>query len=177
MAALRRKRKGSDLLVRGLEEHGVKDIFSIPGEETLDLLESLRNSRIKFVTTRTEWGGSLMAANYGRLTGRPGVSLATVGPGVLNFSNGAGYALVCGMPLLMIAGQKAIKSRGQAGFQRVDAVAMMKPLTKLAIQITATEMIVPTLREAIRVTQEGKPGPVFLELPEDIAAEKCEEEV
>ncbi|TCU05382.1 thiamine pyrophosphate-dependent enzyme [Rhizobium sullae] len=176
--AQRRKRKvkGSDLFVRGLEEQGVRCIFGIPGEENLHLMESIRKSKIKFVTTRSEWGAALMAATYGRLTGKTGVCLATCGPGVLNFPNGAGYAFLGGMPLLMIGGQKAIKSRPQAGFQRVDAVAVMKPVTKLAIQIASAQLIPSMVRESFRVTQEGKQGPVYLELPEDIAAEKCEEE-
>ncbi|MGZ2452594.1 thiamine pyrophosphate-dependent acetolactate synthase large subunit-like protein [Rhizobium ruizarguesonis] len=172
----KRKVKGSDLVVRGLEEQEVGYIFGIPGEETLDLLESLRKSKkIKFVPTRHEQGAIYMAATYGRLTGKTGVCLATCGPGMLNFPNGAGYAFLCGMPLLMIAGQKAIKSRPQAGFQRVDSVAVMKPLTKLAIQIVSAQLISSTMREGFRVSHEGKPGPVYLELPEDIAAEKCEE--
>ncbi|MBB4342871.1 acetolactate synthase-1/2/3 large subunit [Rhizobium leguminosarum] len=174
----KRKVKGSDLFVRGLEEQGVKCIFGIPGEEVLDIMESIRKSKtkIKFVPTHTEWAAALMAANYGRLTGKTGVCLATCGPGVLNFPNGAGYAFLGGMPLLMVGGQKAIKSRPQAGFQRVDAVAVMKPVTKLAIQIASAQLIPSMVRESFRVTQEGKQGPVYLELPEDIAAEKCEEE-
>ncbi|MBY3178838.1 hypothetical protein HFO41_32815 [Rhizobium leguminosarum] len=171
----KRKVKGSDLFVRGLEEQGVRCIFGIPGEENIHVMESIRKSKIKFVTTRSEWGAALIAATYGRLTGTTGVCLATCGPGVLNFPNGAGYAFLCGMPLLMIAGQKAIKSRPQAGFQRVDSVAVMKPLTKLAIQIPSAQLIPWAVREGFRVSQEGKSGPVYLELPEDIAAEKCEE--
>ncbi|WP_376774268.1 thiamine pyrophosphate-binding protein [Rhizobium laguerreae] len=173
----KRKVKGSDLFVRGLEEQGVKCIFGIPGEEVLDIMESIRKSKtkIKFVTTRSEWGAALMAATYERLTGKTGVCLATCGPGMLNFPNGAGYAFLCGISLLMIAGQKAIKSRPQAGFQRVDSVAVMKPLTKFAIQIPSAQLIPSTMREGFRVSQEGKRGPVYLELPEDIAAEKCEE--
>ncbi|MBY5639897.1 acetolactate synthase large subunit [Rhizobium leguminosarum] len=168
--------KGSDILVRALENEGVDCIFGIPGEETLDFLESLRKSKkIKFVPTRHEQGAIYMAANYARLTGKPAVCLATLGPGMLNFCNGAGYAQLNGMPLVLIAGQKAIKNRPQAGFQRVDAVATMKPLTKFAMQIASPEMIPPTVSEAFRIAQEGKKGPVYIELPEDIAAEKCEE--
>ncbi|MBB3165840.1 thiamine pyrophosphate-binding protein [Rhizobium leguminosarum] len=174
----KRKVKGSDLLIRGLEDEGVKCIFGIPGEETLDIMQSICKSKtkIKFVTTRCEWGAALMAASYGRLTGKTGVCLVTCGPGVLNLPNGAGYAFLGGAPLLMIGGQKPIKSRPQAGFQRIDAVAVMKPVTKLAIQIASAQLIPSTVRESFRVTQEGKQGPVYLELPDDIAAEKCEEE-
>ncbi|WP_168319082.1 thiamine pyrophosphate-binding protein [Rhizobium leguminosarum] len=171
----KRKVKGSDLFVRELENQGVERIFYIPGEETLDLLESLRTSRIGLSLNRMEQGAIYMAANYGRLTGKTGVCLATLGPGALNFANGAEYARINGIPLLMIAGQKPIKNRRQAGFQRSETVPSMKHLTKLAIQIPAKELIVPTLREALRVTQEGKAGPVLIELAEDIAAEECEE--
>ncbi|TBH53954.1 acetolactate synthase large subunit [Rhizobium leguminosarum] len=169
--------KGSDILVRALESEGVDRVFSIPGEETLDLLESLRNSKIKFVLTRHEQGAIYMAANYARMTGKPAVCLSTLGPGLLNFCNGAGYAQLNGMRLVLIAGQKGLKNRLQAGFQRVDAVATMKPLTKFATQIASAEMIPSAISEALRITKEGKPGPVYLELPEDIAAEECAEKV
>ncbi|WP_261337095.1 acetolactate synthase large subunit [Rhizobium leguminosarum] len=172
-----REVKGSDLFVRALENQGVTCIFYIPGEETIDLFHSLSNSTIKVVPTHTEWAPALMAANWGRLTGRTGVCITTCGPGALNVPNGAEYARLNGMPVLLIAGQKAIKNRPQAGFQRSATVEVMKPVTKHAIQITSAEMIPPTVSEAFRITQEGKKGPVYIELPEDIAAEKCEKEV
>src|SRR5215468_1022946 len=102
--------KGSDLLVRALENEGVERIFAVPGEENLDVVESLRQSRIKLIVTRHEQAAAFMAATQGRLTGRPGVCLATLGPGALNFTTGAAYALLGAMPMIMITGQKAIKS-------------------------------------------------------------------
>ncbi len=112
-----------------------------------------------------------MAATYGRLTGRPGVCLTTLGPGALNLTTGAAYALLGAMPMIMITGQKGILSSRQAQFQIVDVVAAMKPLTKLSRQIVSPHMVPTLVREAFRVAEEERPGPVHLELPEDIAAE------
>src|SRR6201747_1545541 len=166
--------KGSDLLVAALENEGVDRIFGVPGEENLDVVESLRKSSIKLILTRHEQGAAFMAATYGRLTGKPGVCITTLGPGALNLTTGAAYALLGAMPMVMITGQKGILSSRQGRFQIVDVVATMRPLTKLAHQIVSPRMIPTLVREAFRVAQEERPGPVHLELPEDIAAEKCE---
>jgi acetolactate synthase-1/2/3 large subunit len=166
--------KGSDLLVAALENEGVDRIFCIPGEENLDVVESLRKSSIQLVLTRHEQAAAFMAATYGRLTGKPGVCLTTLGPGALNLSTGAAYALLGAMPMIMITGQKGILSSRQARFQIVDVIASMKPLTKLSRQIVSPLMIPTMVREAFRIAQEERPGPVHLELPEDIAAEECE---
>ena len=109
--------KGSDLFVAALENEGVDRIFGVPGEENLDVLESLRNSRIQLVLTRHEQAAAFMAATHGRLTGRPGVCLATLGPGALNFSTGAAYAHLGAMPMILITGQKPVMSAKQARFQ------------------------------------------------------------
>ena len=166
--------KGSDLLVAALENEGVDRIFGVPGEENLDFLESLRNSRIELVLTRHEQAAAFMAATHGRLTGRPGVCLATLGPGALNFSTGAAYAHLGAWPLILITGQKAVMSAKQARFQIVDIVASMKPLTKMTRQIVNAAAIPATVRDAFRVAMEERPGPVHLELPEDIAGEEVE---
>ncbi len=166
--------KGSDLLVAALENEGVDRIFGVPGEENLDLLESLRNSRIELVLTRHEQAAAFMAATHGRLTGRPGVCLATLGPGALNFSTGAAYAHLGAMPMILITGQKPLMSARQARFQIVDIVASMKPLTKMTRQIVSAAAIPATIRDAFRVAMEERPGPVHLELPEDVASEEAE---
>src|SRR5271163_1151430 len=129
--------KGSDLLVAALENEGVDRIFGIPGEENLDVVDSLRQSRIELVLTRHEQAAAFMAATQGRLTGRPGVCLSTLGPGALNLTTGAAYALLGAMPMVMITGQKGVLSRKQARFQVVDIVATMTPLTKMAHQIVS----------------------------------------
>ncbi len=174
MNAQRQTVKASDLLVAALENEGVDRIFGIPGEENLDVVESIRNSSIQLVITRHEQAAAFMAATYGRLTGKPGVCIATLGPGALNFSTGAAYALLGAMPMIMITGQKGILSSRQARFQVVDVVASMRPLTKLSRQIVSPAMIPTLVRDAFRVAQEERPGPVHLELPEDIAHETCE---
>ncbi len=165
--------KGSDLFVRALENEGVDRIFGVPGEENLDTVESLRTSSIELVVTRHEQSAAFMAATYGRLTGRPGVCISTLGPGALNLATGAAYAHLGAMPMILITGQKAIRSSQQARFQIVDMVATMKPLTKFSRQIASTSSIPSVVREAFRVATEERPGPVHLELPEDIAGEAC----
>jgi acetolactate synthase I/II/III large subunit len=165
---------GAQLLVKALENESVDRIFGVPGEENLDVVEALRTSSIELVVTRHEQAAAFMAATYGRLTGRPGVCISTLGPGALNFSTGAAYALLGAMPMVMITGQKGVLSSRQARFQVIDVVASMKPLTKLTRQIVSPRMVPTLVREAFRIAQEERPGPVHLELPEDIAAEECE---
>ena len=165
--------KGSSLLVAALENEGVDRIYGIPGEENLDVVEAIRSSSIELVLTRHEQAAAFMAATHGRLTGKPGVCISTLGPGALNLTTGAAYALLGAMPMVMITGQKGILASRQARFQVVDVVAAMKPLTKLSRQIVSAGMIPTLVREAFRVAEEERPGPVHLELPEDIAAEKC----
>src|SRR6478735_1379959 len=166
--------KGSDLLVAALENEGVERIFGVPGEENLDVVESLRQSGIKLILTRHEQAAAFMAATQGRLTGRPGVCISTLGPGALNFSTGAAYAHLGAMPMIMITGQKAIMTAKQARFQIVDVVASMKPLTKMTRQIVSAASIPAAVRDAFRVAMEERPGPVHLELPEDVAATEVE---
>jgi acetolactate synthase I/II/III large subunit len=167
--------KGADLFVAALENEGVRQIFGIPGEENLDIVDALRRSNIKLVLTRHEQAAAFMAATHGRLTGEAGVCLSTLGPGALNFTTGAAYALLGAMPMVMITGQKGILSRKQARFQVVDVVSTMAPLTKMAHQIVSTATIPSIVREAFRVAQQERPGPAHLELPEDIAAEETPE--
>ncbi len=164
--------KGSDLLVAALENEGVERIFAVPGEENLDVVESLHGSKIELIVTRHEQAAAFMAATYGRLTGKPGVCMSTLGPGALNFSTAAAYALLGAMPMILITGQKGILTSKQARFQIVDVVSSMTPLTKMAHQIVSTATIPTIVREAFRVAQQERPGPVHLELPEDLAREE-----
>ncbi len=164
---------GAKLLVAALENEGVERVFGVPGEENLAVIEALRRSSITLVVTRHEQPAAFMAATYGRLTGRPGVCLSTLGPGALNLATGVAYAHLGAMPMIAITGQKAIRSSRQAGFQIVDVVATMRPLTKSARQIVSAASIPTIVRDAFRVAAEERPGPVHLELPEDIAAEEA----
>src|ERR1700693_502499 len=165
--------KGSDLLVAALENEGVERIFGVPGEENLDVVESLRRSSIELVVTRHEQPAAFMAATYGRLAGKPGVALSTLGPGALNFVTGAAYGFLGGMPMVLITGQKAIRQSRQAHLQLVDVLAAMRPLTKQSQQIVSASSIPTLVRNAFRIAVEERPGPVHLELPEDIAAEEA----
>jgi len=166
--------KASDLLVKALEAEGVEYIFALPGEENLDFVESLRTSTIQLILTRHEQGAGFMAATYGRLTGKAGVCMATLGPGATNLATPAAYAHLGGMPLIMITGQKPIKKSKQAQFQIIDVVALFDPICKMSKQIVHGNTIPALIREAFRLAEEERPGAVLLELPEDIAEEQCD---
>ena len=169
--------KASDLFVKCLEQEGVEYIFGIPGEENLDLLESLRKSSIKLILCRHEQAAGFMAATYGRLTGRAGVCLSTLGPGATNLVTAAAYAQLGAMPMLMITGQKPVKSSKQGRFQILDVVQMMQPITKYTKQIVSGDAIPSRIREVFRIIEEERPGAGHLELPEDIAAEETSSDV
>ena len=162
--------KASDLLIQCLEGEGVEYIFGVPGEENLDVLDSLsRSTKIKLILTRHEQGAGFMAATYGRHTGKAGVCLATLGPGATNLVTAGAYATLGGMPIVMITGQKPIKRSKQGRFQILDVVEIMRPITKYAYQMTSADNIPARVREAFRLAEEEKPGATHLELPEDIA--------
>ncbi len=166
--------KASDLLVQALENEGVEYIFGIPGEENLDFLNSLRSSKIKLILTRHEQAAGFIAATLGRLTGKVGVCLSTLGPGATNFVTAAAYAQLGAMPMLMISGQKPIKQSKQGRFQIVDVVEMMRPLTKMSRQVVNGNNIPTLVRESFRLAREERPGAVYFELPEDIAREEID---
>jgi acetolactate synthase-1/2/3 large subunit len=163
--------KASDLFVKCLENEGVEYIFGIPGEENLDLLNSLKDSDIRLIVTRHEQAAGFMAATYGRLTGKPGLCMSTLGPGATNLVTAAAYSQLGAMPIVMITGQKPIKSSKQGRFQIVDVVNMMQLLTKYTRQIQSGSAIPSAVREAFRISREERPGAAHLELPEDIARE------
>jgi acetolactate synthase-1/2/3 large subunit len=169
--------KASDLFVKALEAEGVEYVFGIPGEENLDLLESLRTSSIRLILTRHEQGAGFMAATYGRLTGKVGVCLSTLGPGATNLVTAAAYAQLGAMPMLVITGQKPIKTSKQGRFQVIDVVDMMRPITKYTTQVVSGDRIPSSVREAFRLAHEERPGAVHIELPEDIAAEETAAEL
>ncbi len=168
--------KASDLLVKALENEGVGYIFTVPGEETLDLMESIRTSSIELIVLRHEQVAGFMAATYGRLTGKPGVCLTTLGPGATNIMTAVAHAQLGGMPMVVITGQKPIKKQRQGKFQVVDVVTMMRPLTKATSTIVHARKIPALIRESFHIAQEETPGVVHIELPEDVAREKCQGE-
>ena len=169
--------KASDVFVKALENEGVEYIFGIPGEENLDFLDSLNGSSIKLILTRHEQAAGFMAATYGRLTGKPGVCLSTLGPGATNLVTSAAYAQLGAMPMVMITGQKPIKASKQGQFQIIDVVNMMRPITKSTQQIVNGQHIPAAVREAFRLAMEECPGATHIELPEDIANENINERV
>ena len=166
--------KTTDLFIKALENEGVKRIYGIPGEENLDFIDSLKDSPIELILTRHEQAAGFMAATYGRLTGKPGVCLSTLGPGATNFVTAAAYAQLGAMPMIMLAGQKPIRKSKQGRFQIVDVVGLMKPITKYSEQIVDGNNVPSMVRDAFRITMEERPGAAYLELPEDIAAEETD---
>lgn len=166
--------KASDLFVSQLEEEGVEYIFGLPGEENLDLLESLRPSKIKLIITRHEQAAAFMAATYGRLTGKPGICFSTLGPGATNLVTGVAQAQLTGSPFISISGQKALTDNWQARFQLVNVVRMMEPLCKKAVSIADPGMIPTVIRNAFKLAEAERPGAVHIELPEDVAGEETD---
>jgi acetolactate synthase-1/2/3 large subunit len=166
--------KSSDLMVQALENEGVEYIFGIPGEENLDFLNSLIGSSIQLILTRHEQAAGFMAATFGRLTGKPGVCLSTLGPGATNFVTAAAYAQLGAMPMVMLTGQKPIRKSKQGRFQIVDVVDLMRPITKYSKQVVDGNNIPSIVRDAFRIAVEERPGAVYIELPEDIADEQVD---
>ena len=156
-------------MVECLEAEGVERVFGVPGEENLDLLEALRESSIELVVTRHEQAAGFMAAAQGRLTGKSGVCMSTLGPGATNFVTAAAYAQLGAMPMVMITGQKPIRTSKQGHFQILDVVDLMQPVTNYTRQIVSAELVPARVREAFRQAEEERPGAAHLELPEDVA--------
>src|SRR3954465_7299668 len=164
------ERKASDLFVECLEVEGVEYVFGIPGEETLDLNESLANSSVDFIPVRHEQGGAYMADMYGRLTQRAGVCLGTLGPGATNLITAVADAFLDRSPLVAITGQGDLERMHKESHQYIDVVSMFKPVTKWNARLTSPRIIPETVRKAFKVAQAQKPGPTHLELPEDVMA-------
>jgi acetolactate synthase-1/2/3 large subunit len=162
--------KASDLLVKCLENEGVQYIFGIPGEETLDLMESLRNSAIRFILARHEQAAAFMADAYGRFTGNPGVCISTLGPGATNLLTGVADAFLDKSPLVAITGQADLKRIHKESHQYVDIVEMYRSVTKWNGRIESPDVIPEMVRKAFKVAATEKPGSVHLEIPENVAA-------
>lgn len=170
--------KVSDIFVKQLEEEGVEYVFGLPGEENLDLLESLRTSKsIKLIITRHEQAAAFMAATYGRLTGKAGVCFSTLGAGATNLVTGIAHAQLIGAPIVSISGQKAVRDNWQGLFQLIDVVSLMKPITKRAVSIADPNSIPTIVREAFKIAESERPGAVHIELPEDIAGAETDAEI
>ena len=166
-----RPRTAADLLVDGLEAEGCDWVFSVPGEETMDLLDALsRSERIRHVTTRHEQGAAFMADVHGRLTGRAAVAMATLGPGATNLVTGVADAYLDRAPMVALTGQAGSDKLHKEAHQLVDIVGMLAPVTKWNTRVERIEAIPEIVRKAFRVAMLEKPGPTHIELPENLAA-------
>lgn len=164
--------KASELLVRCLENEGVTHIFGIPGEENIDFLEALSHSTINFIPTRHEQGAAFMANVWGRLKGRPGVCLATLGPGATNLITGIADALLDRSPVVAITGQIEQMKLHKESHQYVDIISIFKPITKWNARVEGAKVIPEVVRKAFRLASVEKPGPTHIELPVDVAQEE-----
>jgi acetolactate synthase-1/2/3 large subunit len=169
-------RKASDLFVECLENEGVKHVFGIPGEETLDLNESLSDSSIEFVPVRHEQGGAYMADVYGRLTGRAGVCLGTLGPGATNLVTPVADAYLDRAPLVALTGQGDLERMHKESHQYIDVMGVMKPITKWNARLADAAIIPEVVRKAFKVAETEKPGATHIELPEDVMAAEVDGE-
>ena len=168
--------KASDLLVRCLENEKVEYIFGLPGEENIDVMESLLDSTIRFIGVRHEQGGAFMADVYGRLTGRAGVCLSTLGPGATNLMTGVADANMDGSPVVAITGQASLDRMHKESHQHIDVVDTFQPITKWNAQITKAAIIPEIVRKAFKVAETEKPGATHIDFPEDVAEEEIDAE-
>ncbi len=169
--------KASDLFVRCLEEEGVERIFGVPGEENADTMISLLDSKIDFILCRHEQAAAFMADVYGRLTGKSGVCLATLGPGATNLVTGIADANMDRAPLVGIIGQAGTYRLHKESHQNMDSIAMFRPITKWAQTVSNANAIPEIVRKAFKVAEQEKPGAVLIELPEDLAKNDVAEAV
>src|SRR5918999_2267420 len=170
MAQLR-TRTAADLVVECLEAEGCEFVFSVPGEETMDVLEALAESpSVRHITTRHEQGAAFMADVYGRLTGRCAVAMATLGPGATNLITGIADAFLDHAPMIALTGQVGSDKLHKEAHQFVDIVDMFRPVTKWNARVERIDAIPEIVRKAFRVAQLEKPGPTHIELPENRAA-------
>jgi acetolactate synthase-1/2/3 large subunit len=161
--------KAAQLFVKALENEGVQYIFGIPGEENIDVMDALLDSPITFVTCHHEQGAAFMADVYGRLTGRAGVCMSTLGPGATNLITGVADANMDRAPVVAIAGQGATTRLHKESHQILDQVSLFKPITKYATQILEPEIVAEVVRKAFKVAQTEKPGAAFIDFPENVA--------
>jgi acetolactate synthase I/II/III large subunit len=170
------KRKASDVFVECLEAEGVKHVFGIPGEETLDLNESLSRSSIEFIPVRHEQGGAYMADVHGRLTGRAGVCLGTLGPGALNLVTAVADAFLDRAPLVALTGQGDLERMHKESHQYIDLLRVMRPITKWNARLSDPAIIPEVVRKAFKLAEGEKPGATHIELPEDVMAAEIDAE-
>ncbi len=169
--------KASDLLLKCLEAQGVKTMYGVPGEENADIMMSLLDSPIEFITTRHEQTAAFMGEMHGRLTGIPGVCLATLGPGATNLTTGVAQANMDNAPLVAIIGQAETTRLHKTSHQNMNSIEMFKPITKWAVSIPSADVIPEVIAKAFKIATSGIPGAVVVELPEDIASHETSAQV
>jgi gluconolactonase len=162
------------LLVRCLENEGVKYIFGIPGEENIDVMDALLTSTIKFVTCHHEQGAAFMADVWGRLTGEPGVCMSTLGPGATNLITGYADANMDRAPIVAIAGQGSTARLHKESHQILDLVQLFAPISKYSTQVLTPGHRPEIVRKAFKVAKTEKPGGAFIDFPENIAEMPCD---
>ncbi|WP_455201607.1 acetolactate synthase large subunit [Kaarinaea lacus] len=168
--------KASEVFVKCLENEGIDFVYGIPGEETLDVMDALLDSSVQFITTRHEQGAAFMADVYGRLTGRAGVCMSTLGPGAINLMTGVADANMDHAPLVAIAGQADTHRLHKESHQVLDLEEIFRPITKYSSRLLAPEIIPEVTRKAFKIAQTEKTGATFIEFPENIAKLNSSEE-
>lgn len=163
----------SELFVKALENEGVQFVFGVPGEENIDFLEAVRKSNINFILTRHEQGAGFMADVYGRLSGKAGVCLSTIGPGATNLITPIADAFLDRSPLVAITGQADTLRMHKESHQFIDVVAMLRPIVKWNTSISHPDMVAEAVRKAFKLAEAEKPGSTHIEFPEDVADEEC----
>ena len=161
--------KATELIVKCLENEGVEYIFGVPGEENLDLLDALLESSIRFVMTRHEQGAAFMADVYGRLTGKAGVCLATLGPGATNLITGVADANMDRAPMVALTGQADQNRLHKESHQHLDIITLFRPVTKWNTSLPIPDIVPEAFRKAFKLAQAEKPGATHIEIPDDVA--------
>jgi acetolactate synthase I/II/III large subunit len=161
--------RAAELFVKCLENEGVEYMYGVPGEENIGIMDALLDSRVRFITTRHEQGAAFMADVYGRLTGKAGVCLSTLGPGATNLITGVADANMDRAPVVAIAGQGATTRMHKESHQILDLVQLFQPITKYATQVRSADIVAEVVRKAFKVAQTEKPGCSFIDFPENIA--------
>ncbi|MDQ4050524.1 MAG: acetolactate synthase large subunit [Thermoproteota archaeon] len=156
------------LLVRCLENEGVKYVFGIPGEENIHFIDALGSSSIRYILVHHEQSASFMAEMYGRVTGKAGVCSATLGPGAINLLLGTADAYTDSVPLVAISAQVGLNRQYKETHQLVDLVSMFKPVTKWAAEIKIPSAVPEMVRKTFKVAQTERPGSCYLGIPQDL---------
>lgn len=167
--------RSAEVLLKCLENEGVEYIFGVPGEENIDMMDALLQSKIKFITTRHETGAAFMAGIMGKLTGKPGVCLSTLGPGATNMLTGVADGNMDRTPIVAITGQAGLNRLHKESHQAYDLIAMYSPVTKWNTRISVPESIPEIVRKAFKIARNEKPGATHIEYPEDIAGMDMED--